>query len=167
MDELKVLMGLRRIRAVADYQFGRGVGEELFPDGVKLTFSPRTGRVRHIYLNDVLLATIRPSDGLLALTVEGAKRLLKVLPPPRMRVVVDQRLAPLIAEGKDVEAAWVKSVDPDIRPKDEVLVVDPADRPLAVGRAVLSGAEMLSFKAGLAVKVRRGIYVEEAQPKGG
>ena len=157
MDELKAVMGLRRIRAVADYQFGRGVGEGLFPDGVKLTFSSRTGRVRHVYLNDVLLATLRPSDGLLALTVEGARRLLKVLPPPKMRVVVNERLAPLIAEGRDVEARWVKSADSDIRPRDEVLVVDPADKLLAVGRAVLSGAEMLSFRAGLAVKVRRGV----------
>ncbi len=166
MSELRALLGLRRVRAVADYQFGRGVGAQLFPDNVELTFSPRTGRVRHVYLEGRLLATVRPSDGLLALTIDGARRLLRTLPPPRMRVVVE-RGWPLVVEGRDVKASWVKYADPDIRPGDEVLVVDTADRLLAVGRAVLSGVEMLSFKVGLAVKVRRGVGREEAESKGG
>jgi len=38
-----------------------------------------------------------------------------------------------------------------------VVVVDGAGRVLAVGRAVLSGAEMRAFKRGVAVKVRRGV----------
>ncbi|RLF12900.1 MAG: pseudouridine synthase [Thermoprotei archaeon] len=165
MSELRELLGLRKVRAVADYQFGRGVGVQLFPDGVELTFSPRTGRVRHVYLEGRLLATVRPSDGLLALAIDGARRLLKHLPPPKMRVIVERGQL-LVAEGRDVKARWVKYADPDIRPGDEVLVVDAADRLLAVGKAVLSGVEMLSFKVGLAVKVRRGVGREEAEPKG-
>ncbi|RLI35427.1 pseudouridine synthase, partial [Candidatus Bathyarchaeota archaeon] len=45
---------------------------------------------------------------------------------------------------------------PEIRPGDEVAVVNGEDRLLAVGKAVLSGVEMASFKSGAAVKVRRG-----------
>ncbi len=148
---------LRRVRAVADYQFGEGVGELLFPDHVELRFSPKTGRVRHIYLEGVLLATLRPSDGLLALSIEGGKRLLSILSPPKYRVVIHDRFQRYPAEGKNVLAKFVKEADHDIRPGEEVLVVNSADELLAVGRSVLNGEEMLRFKEGVAVKVRRGV----------
>lgn len=167
MSELKKLMGLRKVRAVADYQFGEGVGESLFPSEVELTFSSKTGRVRHVYLGGVLLATLRPNDGLLALTIEGARRLLKIVPPPRARVIVAGDPCYFVAEGRDVQAKWVVSADVEIRPGDEVLVVDPNDELLGVGRAVLPGQAMLSFKEGLAVKLRRGVRVEEAKSKRG
>jgi len=56
-----------------------------------------------------------------------------------------------------VFAVHVVSVDDDVRARDEVVVVDGAERILAVGRAVLSGGEMRAFKRGVAVKVRRGV----------
>lgn len=161
MNEVKKLMGLRRIRSIANYQFGEEVGVKLFPDAVELSFSPKTGRVRHIYLNGKLLATLRPNDGLLALTIEGAKRLQKILPPPKIRMVVDARYEPYVAKGRDVQARWVKLADPDIRPGDEVLVINVYDRLLAIGKAILPGEWVTTFKAGLAAKVRRGIGLEE------
>ncbi|RLF11409.1 MAG: pseudouridine synthase [Thermoprotei archaeon] len=157
MTELSLLLGLRRVRAVADYQFGEGVGFRLFPEGIELKFSPKTGRVRHIYLDGVLLATLRPSDGLLALTVEGGRRLLTILTPPRLRVKVLEGVEEYVSEGRDVLAKHVSDADPELRPGEEVLVVDSHGELLAVGKAVLSGLEMLSFKEGVAVKVRRGI----------
>jgi 7-cyano-7-deazaguanine tRNA-ribosyltransferase len=39
----------------------------------------------------------------------------------------------------------------------EVVVINNKDDVLAVGKAVLSGGEMLAFNRGIAVKVRRGI----------
>jgi predicted RNA-binding protein (TIGR00451 family) len=50
--------------------------------------------------------------------------------------------------------------DDEIRPKDEVIVVNENGEVLAVGRAVLSGEEMKAFKTGVAVKVRRGSLEE-------
>lgn len=50
----------------------------------------------------------------------------------------------------------IVKADDEIRAKDEVIVLDNNRRVLAVGRAVLSGAEMRAFKRGVAVKVRRG-----------
>ncbi|MEM4699393.1 MAG: PUA domain-containing protein [Candidatus Nezhaarchaeales archaeon] len=157
MDEVKEFIGLRKVRSIADYQFGKGVGTKLFPDAVKLSFSSKTGRVRHIYLDDKLLATLRPNDGLLALSIEGAKRLQRILPPPKMRVVIDAKYESYVVKGKDVQTRWVKLADPDIRPGDEVLVVNAHDELLAIGKAVLPGEWITTFKAGLAIKVRRGV----------
>ncbi|MFQ6013601.1 MAG: PUA domain-containing protein [Thermoplasmata archaeon] len=46
--------------------------------------------------------------------------------------------------------------DPELRPWEEVLVVDQKDALLAVGRALMNREEMRAFSVGQAVKVREG-----------
>ncbi len=147
---------LQKIRSVANYQLGRGVGDLLYPDGVGITHSKRTGRIRYITLDGVLLATLRPMDGLFSLTIAGARRLASVLPPPRFRVVVQDDVEEFIAKGGNVFARHVVEADGEIRPAEEVIVTDRRGGVLAVGKALLTGKEMLAFKRGVAVKTRRG-----------
>jgi predicted RNA-binding protein (TIGR00451 family) len=147
---------LAKIRSIADYQLGKGAGSALFPDKINVTFSRRTGRIRHIYLESELLATLRPTDGMFSLTIAGAKRLLKGVNPPRLWVKVSTDAAPFVAEGKSVFAKHVISADKEIRPQEEVTVLDEQDKVLAVGKAVLTGKEMTAFKRGIAVRVRKG-----------
>ena len=150
-------LALQKIRGIANYQFGSDVGLILFPDTVEIKYSKRTGRIRHIYLKDRLLATLRPRDGLFSLTIEGAKRLQSVLAPIRYRVIVSNDVKEFIKRGRTVFAKHVVSVDEEVRSGDEVIVTDAEDVVLAVGKALLSGKEMLPFKRGVAVKVRQGI----------
>ena len=147
---------LRRVRAVADYQFGRGVGAELFPKDVKIALSRRTRRIRYIYLDGKRLATMRPTDGMLSLSISGARRIVEGMVPARCFVRVQDDVSKFIAEGGDVFAAHVVEADEEIRAKDEVVVLDANEKVLAVGRATLSGEEMKAFKRGVAVKIRRG-----------
>lgn len=151
MDE-----ALKRIRAVADYQFGKGAGEELFPDRVKILFSKRTGRIRYVYLDGKRLVTMRPTDGFFSLSLYGAKRIVEHVARAACCVVVRDDVSRFIAEGGDVFAVHVVNADTEVRAKDEVIVLDSARSVLAVGRAVLSGEEMMAFKRGVAIKVRRG-----------
>jgi len=148
---------LRRIRSVADYQFGKGIGVKLFPEGVKILYSRNTGRIRYVYFDSDRLATMRPTDGLFSLGIAGARRLAQNARLAKCFVTVRDDVARFIADGGDVFAAHVVRVDNDVRAKDEVLVHNESGEILAVGRAVLSGEEMRSFKKGVAVKVRRGI----------
>jgi len=87
----------------------------------------------------------------------GARRLHTAWESPRLRVIVDEDAAPFARDGKSQFAQFMVDADPDIRPGDEVLVVDQTDELLAVGRALLNRREMLSFQKGVAVKVRKGI----------
>ena len=151
---------LKRIRSVADYQFGKGVGVKLFPENVKIEFSKRTGRIRYVYLDDKRLATLRPTDGLFSLSIAGAKRIAENRDSAKCFVTVKDDVSKFIAEGGDVFAVHVVEADDEIRPKDEVIVVNENGEVLAVGRAVLSGEEMKAFKTGVAVKVRRGSLEE-------
>jgi uncharacterized protein with predicted RNA binding PUA domain len=147
---------LRRIRSVADYQFGKGVGLGLFPKDVEITFSRRTGKIRYIFFEGKRLATMRPTDGFLSLSIHGARRIAEKGLSTKYFVKVQDDVASFVADGGDVFAAHVVGADDDIRSKDEVIVVDGKNEVLAVGRALLSGAEMKAFKRGVAVKVRRG-----------
>ncbi|RLI11789.1 pseudouridine synthase [Candidatus Bathyarchaeota archaeon] len=152
--EVQRELDLKRLRAIADYQFGPGAGEALFPDDVEV-IRGRTGRIKHVRCKGLLLATLRASDGLFSLTIHGAKRLEGFL-GDRHKVVVSEEAAPFVARGRSVFAKHVLRADPDIRPGDEVLVVGPDGRLLAVGKALLTGREMLFFRRGVAVKVRAG-----------
>ncbi len=147
---------LRRVRVIASYQFGNGA-EKAFPPTIRITTSPRTHKIRHIYDQGKLLATLRAKDGFLALTVEGGKSLKRIFKPPRHRVRVIPGVEEFIRKGGNVFAKHVRNVDPEIRPAEEVLVVDNRDRLLAVGRTMFNAEEMLSFKIGVAVKVRHGV----------
>jgi len=152
--------GLKRIRSVADYQFGKGVGKQLFPDNVKILYSRRTGRIRYVYFEGVRLVTLRPTDGLFSLSIAGAKRIVENASLAKCFVTVQNNVSKFIAKGGDVFAVHVLKADKEIRPKDEVIVINENGEVLAVGRAVLSGKEMKAFKIGVAVKVRRGCLEE-------
>ena len=148
---------LHRIRSIADYQFGRGVGTGLFPSKVRIVYSKRTKKIRHIYVGEESLATLRPTTGLFVLTLIGAKRLMREVNPPRLWVRIQEDVEPFVAKGRTVFAKHVTDADPEIRPQEEVIIIDRKNQVLAVGRALLSGKEMKSFSKGAAVQVRRGI----------
>ena len=148
---------LLKIRSIADYQLRKGAGEALFPKEVKVHLSPTTKRIRFVSLNNELLATLKPTNSLFALTLAGASRLLKKYKPPTFRVVINEDVEEVIGNGNNVFAKHVISADKEIRPLDEVIVVNSADKLVAVGRAILTGEEMLAFKRGIAVIIRRGV----------
>jgi len=146
---------IEKLRRIADYQFGKDVGKVLFPSNITLRHSKATGKIRHILLHNKLLATLRARNGLFALTIEGAKRLLKAT--SRHKVVISDDVKELILRGRDVFAKHVIESSPAIRPGEEVIVTDKRGKVLAVGKALLSGKEMLSFRYGVAVRIRRGL----------
>lgn len=147
---------LEQIRKIADYQFGKGVGENLFPENVEIIFSKRTGRIRYVYLDGKLLATLNPATGLFTLTIEGAKRVFSSMSPKRLWVKISNEAVPFVESGGDVFAKHVIESDENIRPGEEVIVIDCEGNIIAVGKAALSGVEMMTFNRGVAVKIRRG-----------
>jgi len=154
---------LRRLRGIADYQFGRGCGEALFPQNITVTYSKSTGKIRHIYLEGKRIAMLRPNDGLFTLTITGAELLLSKLKNLSFIVTVVEGVEEEITQGKSVFAKHVVEASSGIRPGDEVVVLDKQRKVLAVGRALLNEEEMLAFKTGVAVKVRRGRLKEERE----
>jgi len=151
---------LSRIRRIADFQLGKGVGVRLFPENVNIIYSKATGRIRYVYFNGERLATLRPTDGLFSLSITAARLVAENPDFARCFVTVQNDVSEFIADGGDVFAAHVVNVDEEIHAKDEVIVVDENKRVLAVGRALLSSMEIKAFKTGVAVKVRHGCAKE-------
>jgi uncharacterized protein with predicted RNA binding PUA domain len=173
------------LRTVADYQFGAGAGEALFPRGDAeepdsrgdaeepdsrgdadergedasdgdLTIHRSTGgRPRQIVAPGGRLVSYG-TDGRFTLGVAGGRRLLDALAYPSYRVVVGEESEPFVRDGKNAFAKFVRDVDPAVRPGDEVAVVRADDTLLAVGRAELSAEAMADFETGMAVHVREG-----------
>lgn len=148
---------LRKIKAIADYQFGVGAGEALFKGNIKIEKSKKTGKIRHIYDKGVIIANMRASDSFLVLSKEGAKRLHNSMPYPENRVVVNEDSVPFARDGKSVFAKFVVDCDENIRSNDEVLIVSEDDELLAYGKALLCAHEMGDFNTGQAVKTRKGM----------
>jgi len=155
MNGSDITLVLRRVRIIADYQFGSGAGKILFRDAVTFVLS-RTGRVSQVLDNGIRVATLRSSDGLFTLSELGARRLHAGIPYPGLRVVMNPEAAPFVGDGKTAFARHVIAVDPDLRANDEALLVDENDVLIATGRILLSPLEMLAFTRGTAVKVRHG-----------
>jgi PUA domain protein len=88
--------------------------------------------------NDAVLPTVR---GLLAF---GAKDRF---------VTVDKGAVPFVIKGADVMSPGIVDADPSIAPGDVVWVREQAHlQPLAVGRALIEGREMVAATKGKAVK---------------
>ncbi|MGV8076849.1 MAG: PUA domain-containing protein [Methanosarcina sp.] len=147
---------LNRVRMIADYQFGKGIGKELFPDGATFQLS-RTKRVRQVFHSGKRIATARAKDGFFTLSIEGASVVHSLLPEKKLRVVISEEASPFVEKGKTAFIKHVVEIDPELRAGEEVLVTDKSDRLLATGQLLLSPAEILALDSGAAVDVRVGV----------
>ncbi|MHA1596822.1 MAG: PUA domain-containing protein [Candidatus Asgardarchaeia archaeon] len=144
-----------KLRAMANYQFGVNVGHKLFPDGIKVKKSKR-GKIRYVYFKDSLIAIIRAKDGFILPTMEGAKLIYRFL-KGKKTVLVSRDVEEFVKRGKNLFAKHVVKSDVDIRPGEEVFVVNEDGELIAVGKAILSGEEMMDSDRGVAVKVRHSL----------
>ncbi len=147
---------MARLRAVADFQFGRGAADALLAGTIELVTSKTTGKVRNVIRDGAHVLSVRAEDGMYSLKLEGGRILHAALGAPRLRVVVETETAAFNREGRNVMAKFVVECDPELRPFDEVLVVDGSDALVAVGRTMMNREEMLAFDRGVAVQVREG-----------
>ena len=135
------------VRAIADYQFGQGAGDALFPD---LETAARYPKLRVTDGEGTQLAAMVPTVGLLALSLPGARRWVESDVETR-RVAIDD----FVPHGS-VLAPGITGASDAIRVGDEVVVEGPSA--FAVGRAEMPGPVMEATTRGVAVDVR---HVEE------
>jgi archaeosine synthase len=136
------------LRAMADYQFGIGAGRELVSrkEGerakIKITGKFPAYKLR---VNGDVLARIVPEYGLLTLTMQGALRIKQFLSSYTVHI------GDFLPKGS-VLAPGVVDANEQIRVNDEVIFV--GEKAFGVGRAKMSGWEMVESHRGVAVDVR-------------
>lgn len=143
----------RRFAIMLDYQFGRGTSRALPRDSLRFFYSRKSNRLKQVTHGGKLFAVIRP-NGAVTLSRHAAVVLSSSKAFLRNSVTVRNEVAEFIRAGKSVFCKFVVSTGSHVLPGGEVVVVDEAGMPLAVGRAKLPGTVMREFNAGVAVKVR-------------
>jgi len=142
------------LRAVADYQFGAGAGDELFGDDLTAEGTYPQLRAHGDRADDggqgEQLAALTQQYGVLGLTIAGARRWVDA-DVPEKRVAIDA----FVPHGS-VLAPGVVDADDEIRVGDEVVIEGPAA--FGVGRATMPGPAMADATRGIACEVR---HVEE------
>ncbi len=147
-------LDMLRCRAVLDMQFGKGAARIRDGGAIRVVKSEKTGKIRTVFADQKHILSMRASDGRFTLKMDGARLLKEVLAYPGMRVRIEDEPAEYAAKGNNVFAKFVADCDPEIRPGDDVMVVNSKDELAAVGRSLMNREEMLSFKRGIAVRVK-------------
>ncbi len=158
--ETELLLGLRQIKAISDYQFSNEITDILFDeiDQISVKRSPNTNKIRYIYYNDNLLLTLRPTNGFFTLTLFSAAKIIKNTACPKLRVIVLNDISEFIKKGRNVFCKHVVSIDENLRPLDEVIVVNQEDELLGIGKLKIPVNYIKTFSSGIAVNIRKGIH---------
>ena len=153
---------LVKLKHTIDALFGNGISKKL-PKDITMTFSKKTGRIREVYHEKKLLCTLR-IDGGLAISPYFAQILLKNKKFRQNCIEIDDDSAPFVRDGKSVFCKHVLFAGKNILIGADVPVLYRGEV-IAVGRAVLNHAMMLSMKRGVAVKVRDSLKNSLEQKK--
>jgi uncharacterized protein with predicted RNA binding PUA domain len=140
-----------KIKYTLDALFGQGVSKYL-PKNVLITYSKNTGRIKHVHQNDNLLCTLR-TDGGLAITPFFAQILMKSKKFKENCLEIDDDSKAFVQEGSSVFCKHVTWCGKNIMIGGDVAVLHN-NKVIAVGKAVLSTRMILSFKKGVAIKIR-------------
>ena len=156
----KVSSDAIRINNMIQYQYGFKLNNDELQKLI-IKRSKKTNRIRNVLIptdgnNKEVLFTLRSNDNLLIPAKEGAKLIHEKLPFPKYRVVIDSEVEEFARDGKSVFSKFVINCDKELRPYEEVIIVNENDELLAYGTTLLNGKELEEFNYGVAVSVRSG-----------
>ena len=161
---MRLLEGTKQFSVMLDYEFGVGTSSALPKTGLRFVYSKRSDRMKQVFHDEKLFATIRP-NGAIAPTFYGASLLMRSKAYAENTVTVDREAVEFVSEGRSVFCKFVKRTGSNVLPYGEVAVLDPEGRLIAVGAAKLHGDHMREFKHGVAVKVRGTSAREAPEPE--
>ena len=135
---------LKGFRSIARYQFRTPKADLLIPEGTKAV-----GRfTRRMLYEKEQIATLSFETGLYSLNLKGGEK-LKEIGVNWVEIDFDMKTNTLFNPG-------VINADSNIIPKDEVVILRN-NEVVGVGKAVLSGEEMIKSTKGVGVRVRHRV----------
>ena len=136
------------LRTVANFQFGKGTGAVLIPDNVKI--HGRKERGLRVKLDGEHLLTFRPETGYLTLSLSAGRLLMH---HAHNLVTFDGKKI----IGSTIFTKAIIKADSEIRPNEEVIVVNQEGDLIAVGISRLSGDLLVKMKHGKGINIRQKI----------
>jgi 7-cyano-7-deazaguanine tRNA-ribosyltransferase len=148
------IWGMRKLRALLAYQWNIDEAETKDFNRFQFVMSKSTGKIRYVKRDDRILFTLVPTTGLFTPTYDGGLELMDMKLSDRYRVSISNDVSEFVIKGKSALAKFITHADPLLRAGEEVIVTDEEGSLLGVGRALLSGQEMMAFSRGVAVTTR-------------
>ncbi|MHA1590931.1 MAG: DUF5591 domain-containing protein, partial [Candidatus Heimdallarchaeaceae archaeon] len=147
-DERKGISSkIRRMQAVADFEYGSGIGEILFPYSVKI--KGKYPRDQQIYKDNEHIATYVTRSGYLSLFPKYANLILSktenILEFGANRV-----------SGSNIYAPGVVHANNRIQPNDEIFIVHE-NQIIATATALVSGSDMNKMTSGIVAEVKKKV----------
>jgi archaeosine synthase len=139
---------IQKFRAITDYQFGKGIGEHLIPEGSVFRFR---GFKELVEFDKKQLAVITKESGLLTLTLDGINRIIDHV--QGLKVIFDGDEI----SGSALYCSGISHADLTIKPGNEVFVFNNNDELLGVGKTNLTGRELQDLTYGLGVSLRKKV----------
>ena len=133
-----------------------------FPVVIECEFSQRTGRIKNFAIGSKLFATLRKNGGL-ALSIFGAKEMVKFPEFKKNCVIPKDEAIPFVSMGKSLFCKHVKWCGKNVNIGSDVVIIDESNNVLAVGKAICGYKLMKKFENGIAVKIREGIKSRNAE----
>lgn len=159
----EILLGLRKIKGISDYQFGIDITDILFDESEKIRIerSKNTKKIRYIYYKNNLMLALRPTNGLFTLSLFSAKKIIENTQAPRLRAIILTEVSDFIRKGRNVFCKHIVNIDNNLRTLDEVIVVNQNDELLGIGRLKIPIPYIKTFKSGIAVNIRKGVQSKD------
>ena len=136
----------KRISAVADYQWGLGVGQKLLNEATFI--KGKFPRVLNLFQNKKHLANFHPFEGKLTLSLDGAEIIKNEVKDYFVYFDGDK------LKGSSLFCVGITKASDKIRPNDEIFVINENGELIATGEAILPGKEMVKAQNGAAVRLR-------------
>jgi len=148
---------LNFIRSLVDHQFGEGCGELLLPKDklVVLNKTPYIDKMDELVVDGIPIGAFRytPGEGFqVILRLEGAERILPSLKESWLQMDEDAHM--FILKGANPLKPGIADARPDIRPGDELVILDFERKVIGLGKAKCTGLEMLDGSKGMGAKIR-------------
>ncbi|MCG3221207.1 MAG: hypothetical protein H7641_07490 [Candidatus Heimdallarchaeota archaeon] len=144
-----------KLKTIADFQFGKGAGNVLFPEEITIERSKGTNRIRFVYLADERVCSFRVKDGYLVPSLMGARLLYEN--SLGLKVKINQDAEPFVRKGKSVYCKHIIEANANISVREEVIIVNQKEEFIGIGTAKIAGLLMKEMKSGVAVDTRKGV----------
>jgi phosphoadenosine phosphosulfate reductase len=147
---------LKLIREVIDSQFGKGCGHKIIPDDkiVILNKAPSLDRMDEFIVDGRVQGALRYDLG------EGYKVILRLHAAQTIEndisknwIIVDSGAVKPIGKGANALSVGILEVNSEIKKGDEVIILSPEKKAIAIGKAMKNSTEMQEG-SGVGVKSR-------------
>ncbi|MCE4615380.1 MAG: hypothetical protein F7B60_07635 [Desulfurococcales archaeon] len=139
------------IRIMIERQFGERLADYVANiSSLEIQLSPKTGRIRYVFADGKRILTLRASDGWFTVSLDFANAIINLCEGKKHKVISEKDVdlkGSLLVPG-------VVDCDDNIRPGNEVVIVDVEGKLVGVGKARMSCAAMKTSLKGEAVRVR-------------